>query len=189
MLRGMQLDTKDHPALELSEPRRVEYLSVVASLVLADGEVHRLEMDTLHALCRGLRLSQDAEAAVLEAVRPVERGALEARLDRIRGDAALRYALMTDAIVLVMVDGRVAVPEAQEIAAIGQALHIPTPQIVLIGRYVESVVLASIADTQADLPLSRALSDALSDAGTRSLPSQGWVSWLYHLSHRRGAGD
>jgi hypothetical protein len=168
-----------HAAFALSESQKVYYVTVISSLVLADGHMHEKEMQWLNTLSSGLGLSATSQQTVMEAIRMITPEMREARLAWIRKDPALCHALMADAIVMVMSDGQVVQAEAREIGTIGAALNISVAQTNLIGRYVESVVMGDGAAKEEPGPRSRELADGLVQAGLGALPSVRWLNWLY----------
>ena len=175
-----------HPARELPEAERIDYLSVVASLVLADHEVDEKEIARLRDLCRTLGVSDAGQEAVLAAAARPEPEVLDEILARLKRNVPLRYSLLTDAVVIVFADGKVADAEPQEIARLGRALEVAPFQIGLISRYVESVILgrAGHSDEQA---LSRELGLGLVAEGRGAVgPGAAAIRWL-HNALRPGA--
>jgi uncharacterized tellurite resistance protein B-like protein len=137
---------------EIPEAERVDYLIVVASVVGADREVSASELAPLEAMCRDARLADADRERVLAIARAHDAAQVDASLARMKGDIALRVSLMTDAIVIVFADGKVAPGESELLARLGHALDLHPGQIQLIARTVE----ASIADAR-DQHLSREL--------------------------------
>jgi uncharacterized tellurite resistance protein B-like protein len=133
--------TSPHPAHDLPEAARIEYLTVVASFVLADHEADALELGQIGEMCRTLGLSDAAKDQVLAAAKAPDASAVDAMLARLKKDIPLRVALLTDAIVIAFADGKVAPTESRDIARLADAIEIETGQVALLGRYVESVIL------------------------------------------------
>lgn len=163
-------DRRDVPAAD-----RVDYLTVVASLVAADHEVADAELVPLEALCRELAITDAERDAVLAFARTPEPARVDASLARLKGNVALRVGLITDAIVIAFADGKVAPGESAEIARLGHALDVHEGQITLIARYVEATILG-----RGDPSLSRELGDAVAQT-----PQPGVIRRLYDLIRRR----
>jgi uncharacterized tellurite resistance protein B-like protein len=177
MLPRMKTDADYHPALSLPEPQRCDYLKAIASLVLADGLVDPKEIGSLSALCKSLQLSPESERAVLDSAKQVDRAAVDAWLESTRRDPALRSALMIDAIVMVMVDGKVVSAEAEAIASLSRKVGISIGEAALIGRYVETVVMRGETDPDSSR-LSRELAEGLATSG-KGTTSPGRISRLF----------
>src|SRR5262249_52487513 len=96
----------DHAALALTESERIDYLTVVASLVFADGVIDEREMVRLRSLCKALALSTPGEDAVVASASGPDRGQVEKILADIKQDNALCIALLTDALIIVFADGK-----------------------------------------------------------------------------------
>jgi hypothetical protein len=177
----MKPETDYHPALTLEEPQRAAYLRSVAALVLADGLVDPKELRSLSALCRSLEVSNETERAVLEGAHRNEPEGDDEWLRTIRNDPALCFALMIDAVVMVMSDGKVVSAEAAEIASLGKKLGISMAKSALIGRYVESVVMRGETDPDSNR-LSRELADGLAAAGKKGPTSPGRISRFFRAA-------
>ncbi len=127
-------DTR-HPALDIDEPERVDYLCVVASMVFADHEVDDREIERVTEMCRHLALGDDSSKRVLETARGKHSDALDDILDRLAG-SDLRYALMVDAIDIALADNKLVAEEIAEIDGLAERLGISSSQVALIRRYV-----------------------------------------------------
>ncbi len=175
-----------HPACELPEPQRIDYVTAVGSILYADGKVSETELEKLRDLCTALELSPAGVEQVVGAFREADAGlspimaAVQqpepARVSRIVAgyrDKDLRFTLLTDAITMAYVDGSVDVGESEEIASWAQALEISTAQAVLIGRYVAEVV-----HSKAGTDLSKELAAGLADFA-HQVPGKGSIRWLF----------
>jgi uncharacterized tellurite resistance protein B-like protein len=132
---GTLVPDKRHPALDVEEPERADYLCVVASMVFADHEVDDREIERVRELCRHLELGEESTERVIETARSEDSAALDAILDRLKG-GELRYALMVDAIDVAFADDKLAPEEVAEIDALAERLDISHAQVALIRRYV-----------------------------------------------------
>jgi uncharacterized tellurite resistance protein B-like protein len=174
----MKPDTDYHPAVTLDEPQRAAYLRSVAALVLADGLVDPKELRSLSTLCKALEVSPETEQSVLAAAQKVDPEGADEWIRSIRNDPALSFALMIDAVVIVMADGKVASAEAEEIASLGRKLGISVAKAALIGRYVESVVMKGETDPDSNR-LSRELAEGLAASGKKGPTGPGRISRFF----------
>jgi uncharacterized tellurite resistance protein B-like protein len=169
-----------HKARALPEDRRIDYVTAVAAVVHADGEVHETELDVLRQLGEVLDIAPRFMPGIMDAAQNPDHGKVEAILGTFRTDP-IRFALLTDAILVAFADEKLAAGETEEIAEFAEALHISTAQAVTIARYVES---ALVEGEKHDL--AKALAEGLADAASQIHPPRG-VRWLYRkLTGGRG---
>jgi len=161
-----------HPARVLPTSRRTEYLFAVAAMVHADGRVDDVEVDVLHRLAHVIGVPEESVNEAVRGVREPDRARIDTILSGFRGEP-LRIPLLADAILVAFADGRVAAGESKEIAEYADALGLTTSQAVLIGRYVEEVLVGNEGGE-----LSRALAEGLADAESQLHPPRG-VRWLF----------
>jgi uncharacterized tellurite resistance protein B-like protein len=124
-----------HPALEIAEPERLDYLIVVASMAYADRVIDDAELLRVGQMCEHLGLSQSSTERVLAAIGAPDRVAVASILDRLRA-SALRFALLADAIDVAWADDRLDRQESAEIAAVAERLGVTSGQLAMIQRYV-----------------------------------------------------
>src|SRR5262245_44049722 len=99
-----------HPARNLPEPQRIDYLTAVGSILFADGTVSESELEKLRQMCRALELSPAGIDDVIgafaeggEQISPIAAAAQKpdpARVSRIVAsyrNRDLRFSLLTDA--------------------------------------------------------------------------------------------
>jgi len=161
-----------HKARSLPEDRRIDYITAVASVVHADGEVSELELEVLRLLGEVLDIPPTSMPRILEAACNPDHTRVEHILSTFRADP-IRFALLTDAILVAFADEKLAAGETEEIAEFAEALHISTAQAVTIARYVESALVDSERHD-----LAKALAEGLADASSHVHPPRG-VRWLY----------
>src|SRR5262245_54576956 len=149
-----------HKARSLPEDRRLDYITAVAAMVHADGEVSELELDVLRLLGEVLDISPQAMPRILESACNPDHRKVEYILGTFRDDP-LRFALLPDAILVAFADEVLAAGETEEIAEFAEALHISTAQAVSIARYVESALVDSEKHD-----LAKALAEGLADASS-----------------------
>lgn len=126
---------KRHPALDLDEAERTDYLTVVASMAYADLDASPEELERLRALCADLEITgEPCERVVAGASAPPT-----VEVDRIVAELApeLRHALLVDTIDIAYADRTVDAAEIAAIERIADRLQVPRAQLVLIRRYVE----------------------------------------------------
>jgi uncharacterized tellurite resistance protein B-like protein len=170
-----------HLARSLPEARRLDYMTAIASVVHADGHVDDVELEVLRLLGEAIDLPQELMPRVIEAALKPDHPGIEKILSGFDEDA-VRFSLLTDAILVAFADERLAPGETEQIAEFAEALGITKAQAVTIGRYVESVLLEN--DKR---DLARALEEGLADAASHVHPPRG-VRWLYRkLTGGRGA--
>jgi uncharacterized tellurite resistance protein B-like protein len=149
-------------------------------VVHADGEVSELELEVLRLLGEVLDISPRTMPRIIEAACNPDHEKVEYILGTFRHDP-IRFALLTDAILVAFADEKLAAGETEEIAEFAEALHISTAQAVAIARYVES---ALVDGEKHDL--AKALEEGLADVSSQVHPPRG-VRWLYRkLTGGRG---
>jgi len=170
-----------HKARSLPEDRRLDYITVIASMVHADGHVDEVELEVMRLLGEALDIPDKLMAGVIEAARAPDPQRVDALLASF-GDDPLRFSLLTDAILVAFADEKLAAGETEQIADFAEALHISTAQAITIARYVESVLVDNDKKE-----LAKALEEGLADAASHVHPPRG-VRWLYRkLTGGRGA--
>ena len=132
----------EHPARRLPEADRLEYLAIVASVAYSDRVIYESEADRILDIGRDLGLGDAAVRAFVEDIGPDVQRSHEVAA-RFRDDKDLATRLLTDVILVAFADGMVQSSEAVEVAQFAKALGISTGQATMLGRYVESVLLAS----------------------------------------------
>lgn len=170
----------DHPARELPVEERRRYLLALAAMIYADGVRNETEVEALRHIGEVLALPSPVVEAAIESMREPDRAEVDRILGELKSDDALRWALLTDAILLIFSDRQVAVSECIEIAEYADRLGVSTAQAVLMGRYVEHVLLH-----EEGTELSKALAEGLAEAQAQLHPARG-LKWLHRkLEERR----
>jgi uncharacterized tellurite resistance protein B-like protein len=126
---------KRHPALDLEESERVDYLSVVASMAFADADADDRELERVRDMCKDLELSSESTEKVIAAATSSHDDSIDEALDRLTC-SDLRYALLIDAIDIAYADDEVVESEAAELEALAERLGISHAQLVQLRRYV-----------------------------------------------------
>ncbi len=126
-----------HPALDVDEPQRVDYLTVVASMAYADHSVDESELLQVEKLCKHVGVSPESIDTVLAAAKAPDSVAIDAILERLR-KSPLRFALIVDAIDIAYADNKLEPTEAAEIRALADKLGVSDSQTALISRYVST---------------------------------------------------
>jgi uncharacterized tellurite resistance protein B-like protein len=161
-----------HKARFLSEDRRLDYITVIASVVHADGHVDDVELEVMRLLGEAIDLAPRLMPTVIDAARSPDLRRVESILESFRDDP-IRFSLLTDAILVAFADEKLAAGETEQIAEFADALGISTAQAVAIARYVECALVD--ADKK---ELAKALEEGLADAAAHVHPPRG-VRWLY----------
>jgi len=170
-----------HKARSLPEDRRLDYITVIASMVHADGHVDDVELEVMRLLGEAIDIPEKLMARVIEAARAPDPQKVDALVASFSEDP-LRFSLLTDAILVAFADEKLAAGETEQIADFAEALHISTAQAITIARYVESVLVDNDKKE-----LAKALEEGLADAASHVHPPRG-VRWLYRkLTGGRGA--
>jgi uncharacterized tellurite resistance protein B-like protein len=130
-----------HPALDLGEGDRTDYLIVVASTAWADRQVSDEELARLQRMSEALDLPAAAAEGVIEATRNAAARPDAARIDALLARLAtreLRYAMLVDAIDIAYADDTLLDEEAARLEVLAERLEIPPVQRELVRRYVAS---------------------------------------------------
>jgi uncharacterized tellurite resistance protein B-like protein len=128
---------KQHPALDVAEPERVDYLTVVASMAYADHHADDSELARVTEMCEHLEISAEGIEKVLAAARDPDRIALDGIIDRLK-TSALRFALLVDAIDVAYADEKIDPQETAEIESLADRLGVNHAQVAMIHRYVST---------------------------------------------------
>lgn len=126
-----------HPALDVPEEERVDYLIAVACMAAADNRTSPEEIAQLREMCQAFDVSEAGTERVVEAARSPHDVATNEILARL-GDSEMRYALLVDAIAVARADGRFDHAESDELMLLADRLSIPRGQAVLVYRYVDT---------------------------------------------------
>jgi uncharacterized tellurite resistance protein B-like protein len=126
-----------HPARDVPEPERIDYLTVVASMVFADKAADDAEIEHLRRMCRHMELSPAGTETVIDAARTPDATAIGDILDRLK-TSDLRFSLMVDCIDIAFIDKQIVATEQAEIDSLAERLAVPTAQVALLKRYVET---------------------------------------------------
>jgi uncharacterized tellurite resistance protein B-like protein len=121
-----------------SEKEKVAYLSIVASMAAADGELADEELEQIRQMCFKLSLTAIGVEAVLAAAEFPERIPLERYLENLRG-SDLKFALLADVLFMVYADGKVTSQEKDEYERIATSLSVTEQQLLTVIRYVDAL--------------------------------------------------
>lgn len=134
-----------HPATELPQSERVDYLIVIASMAAADGEVAGAEFEKLRAFCRALDLGALEAGQVMAALEGPDEVRIREVTARLKS-SQLRFTLMTDLLFMAYADGKFVDSERREIRGLGDALGINDAQLEALEKYVQAVLKAEKAE-------------------------------------------
>lgn len=169
----------EHPAHDLSEGERVEYLLAVGSLLAADRGAHPAEIESLRAICRALGVTEADEARIVASAASPDPARVDAELARVRHRPDLATSLIADAIAIAFSHDRLERAEADVLARMAERLGMQVGQVELVARYVESVRLGG---AHAEHPhLASDLGEALVHAHPKT---RSGVAWLRRILGR-----
>lgn len=117
----------NHEAMSVPLPERIDYLTVIASMVGADVVLDPAELEQIRSLCRALEIPDEDARKILETAQRPTRSIVR-HVENLRG-SNLRFALLTDCIALAYADGDYAKGERKEIMGLAAELGVTSEQI------------------------------------------------------------
>jgi len=126
---------REHPARNLPLAERIDYLTVLAAVVAADGKVDDREVSRLLALVRVLGVPNTEIGMLLESAETPATDRIRSALRRLN-DSDLRFTLMVELIFMAHIDDDLDEAESQELASVAEALGINNEQRTAIAEYV-----------------------------------------------------
>lgn len=151
---------QQHPALDIDESERADYLTVIASMAYADEDTDGRELERVRDLCETLQLSQENTERVIAVASGEQTPDTAAIFERMR-KSELRFAFMVDAIDIAYADDEIVAAEAEELEALAARLGISDGQLAMLRRYVEARTNHETKDPEAN----RAVATGLASAG------------------------
>ncbi|HXE72656.1 MAG TPA: TerB family tellurite resistance protein [Candidatus Nitrosotenuis sp.] len=151
---------------DYSEQERSDYLTMVASLAAADGQVDSAEVYALRELSLLFGLSPQARQQVLAICESPPQD-LSAVLERLAG-SELRYSLLVDLATFAYSDGVLQPGEESEIRRFAEAMKVDAGHVEAVLRFAKVFHTAlSTKDVQSDefLQIARAARADLEKAG------------------------
>jgi tellurite resistance protein len=160
-----------HPATSLPEADRVAYLRAVASVSLADGRAANAELAKLKRLAKTLELQPAVFDKLLAELRAQQSSGIDEGLRLAGADEVIRSSLMTDAIVIAFVDGKLDRGESRMLHDLARQLSFTDDEVLQIASFVERVLFKrEEADAQS---LAKEFGSVLSGGG-----KAGWFGWI-----------
>ena len=141
--------TADHPIKKFSQEEKVAYLSVVASMANADGQVTDEEISHLRKACKNVELDPTGIGAVIAAAEDPSQAEIKKYMESL-SSSELRFTLLTDIFYLAYADNKLTDDELENIGKIGSSLKIKVDQIAALRKYVEAVRKAENAGSATD---------------------------------------
>lgn len=175
-----------HPALDLGEKQRRDYLTLLGAMVVADERVDDHETAALKRLGAALGLPDGATAA-LAAARGLDADGLRAIAKTFHDDYFVRQQLLTDAIVITFSDGVVDPHETDTIAMLAGHLGLTSEQAALIGRYVQKYIAEEGQSPDTRARLGDQLAAGLGDTHDPNQQGKPIVGWIRRICGRRPA--
>lgn len=130
-----------HPLSNHPEEQVVDYLSIVAVIATADGEVSDSEISRLRELCTTIEISPAGRAKVIAAAEDPSSLDTEAIVKRLV-DTELKFSLITDMFFIAHADGQHLSQEHEEIKRLAALLTVSEEQLAAIEKYVQVVLKA-----------------------------------------------
>ena len=142
-------EAEDHPLKGYKEDEKVGYLSVVACIAAADGEVVDEEIKALRALAKLVGVSGKGRATVLSAAEDPTSVDVEKHLGKL-ARSELRFTLLTDLYLIAYADDKLDKSEVREINDLAKKLKIRQDQKTAIKKYAEALHKAKDAEGDED---------------------------------------
>ena len=143
-----------HPAGQLPRDELVDYMVAVASMAAAGGKVHAEQIDGLRVSCKALELAdRDVDRVIAAAAKPDE-AQVEEVLARLK-KSDLRFTLLTDLIILALVDGKYARAEREYAAQVARSLDIAEAQLAVFEKYADAAHRAAGAGSSSGLDFKK----------------------------------
>lgn len=172
---------EQHPLYEYPENEKIDYLTLIATLASADGNVSDEEISFLRQLCKNLKLSSKGVGVVLSVAEDPEEVDVEHTINRL-SQTKLRFTLITDMLFLAKKDQDYRSEEKRMIQSIAKKLNIEEDQLLTLEKYVDAIIRSQEAGNRSDelKALGGEVLASLSAAGIPlvSVASVGTVSGL-----------
>ena len=130
-----------HTLIDFSDDEKIEYLCVVASIAIADGDVSNEEISKLREICKQVKLSASGMGKVLSFAENPSSDEVHDILTKL-SDSQLKFTLITDMIFLAFADTKFSEHEKVEIKRVAKELRISQEQVDSIEAYVKAVLKA-----------------------------------------------
>jgi uncharacterized tellurite resistance protein B-like protein len=140
----------EHPLKKYSEKEKIAYLSIVATLVLADNNIADEEISNIRSLCKDIELSDEGIAKIISVTENPDTAPINEFIDVMRS-SDLKYTLLCDMYFLAYADNKVELYELKHINDIGYKLNLSREQIYVIKRYVDAMMEAGKAEKSAEM--------------------------------------
>jgi uncharacterized tellurite resistance protein B-like protein len=157
------MSLSEHPAASLPEVERLEYMRLIASIALVDGQSDSVEVGKLHRLADALRLHPDVTKPLFDSL-------TQSRLDAavsprevvwFKEPKMLRWHLMLDSIAIAFSDGKLSETETRRIAELARLLEVPAEDVSRMASMIENILFKRDAD---HVVLARELGEAIGSA-------------------------
>ncbi|TAE73604.1 MAG: TerB family tellurite resistance protein [Bacteroidetes bacterium] len=136
-------NNQEHLLQKYPEADKIAYLSLVASIAKADGNLETQEIENIKNSCKQLGISIENTEKVIASLSKPEPENLNAYISQIT-NSDLRFTLITDMFFLAYADEVLTENEIVEINSFAHQLNIKDEQIKAIREYVE--VITKIKD-------------------------------------------
>ncbi|MCD4819911.1 MAG: TerB family tellurite resistance protein [Candidatus Cloacimonetes bacterium] len=138
-----------HPLSQYSEIEKASYLSVVAAMMAADGEVCGEELSNLITLCKEVNVTEKTLGKVITIA---EKSSPESLIDFLKflSTSDLRFTLITDIIFMAYADNKITSQERLEVNRIAEYLNVNNTELSSIWDYIEAVINADMEGKSKD---------------------------------------
>lgn len=157
------MSNQPHEALSVPLPERIDYLTVIASMVGADVVLDPAEIEQLKALCRALEVPDPDAQKILETAQLPTRSVVR-HVENLR-QSDLRFALLTDCIALAYADGDYAKGERKEIMDLAAELGVTGDQVSALEEAYRSLHAKDIQEHHRQHHSASAIAARLAAAG------------------------
>lgn len=157
------MSNQPHEALTVPLPERIDYLTVIASMVGADVVLDPPEIEQIRALCRALEIPDEDAKKILETAQLPTRSIVR-HVENLR-ESNLRFTLLTDCIALAYADGDYAKGERKEIMDLAAELGVTGDQISALEEVYRSLHAKEIQEHRREHHGASAIAARLAAAG------------------------
>lgn len=138
-----------HPLAGYPEDQKIDYLSIVASIATADGDVTEDEISQLRTFCSAVEIGGVGIGLIISTMEAPSIFDVRTALARL-SQTELRFTLVTDMLFMAYADGIYSPEEEREIHDIARRLHISDTQLLSMNDYVQTVLAAQEADAETE---------------------------------------
>jgi uncharacterized tellurite resistance protein B-like protein len=128
-----------HPLLKATDNEKVAYLSIVATIAAADGNISSDEIDNLIKLGEQVKISSDGLGKIISAAKEPNSAPIKKYIEELKS-SELRFTLIADMYFLGYADDELTKDEIDEIKKISEQLNVKNEQVEAIAKYVKAMI-------------------------------------------------